>query len=81
MPSGEGKRRNECAEWHVAWLAERHHYAGFNLWKMVQRNKLDRKACARLCRAFLWRQFEGETGLISGAFITSIKTRLKLKHC
>ena len=48
---------------------------------MAQTNKLDRKACARLCRAFLWRQFEGETGLISGAFITSIKTRLKLKHC
>ena len=24
---GEGKRRNEFAEWHVAWLAEWHNYA------------------------------------------------------
>ena len=33
---GEGKRRNEFAEWHVAWLAVRHNYAEFNLWKMAQ---------------------------------------------
>ena len=25
--SGEGKRRNEFAEWHLAWLAEWHNYA------------------------------------------------------
>ena len=29
--SGEGKRRNEFAEWHVAWLAEWHNYAEFNI--------------------------------------------------
>ena len=29
--NGEGKRRNEFVEWHVAWLAERHNYAEFNL--------------------------------------------------
>ena len=29
--NGEGKRRNEFAEWHVAWLAEWHSYAEFNI--------------------------------------------------
>ena len=66
--NGEGKRRNEFAEWHVAWLAERHNYAEFNLWKMAQRNKLNRKACARLCRVFFGAKFEGAIA------------RLKLKH-
>ena len=47
--TAEGKRRNEFAEWHVAWLAERHNLIEeFNLWKMAQRNKLKRKACARV---------------------------------
>ena len=48
---GEGKRRNEFAEWHVAWLAEWHNYAEFNIrsW-MIQRNKLNWKE-----RPF-WRQ-------------------------
>ena len=65
----EGKRRNEFAEWHVAWLAERHNLIEeFNLWKMAQRNKLKRKACARLCRAFFGAKFEGAIA------------RLKLKH-
>ena len=49
--TGEGKRQNEFAEWHVAWLAEWHNYAEFNLWKMAQRKKFNRKACARFCRA------------------------------
>ena len=49
---GEGKRRNEFAEWHVAWLAEWHNYAECKIWKMAQRNKLNWKTCARLCRAF-----------------------------
>ena len=57
--NGEGKRRNEFAQWHVAWLAERHNYAEFNLCKMAQRNKLNRKACARLCHAFVGAKFEG----------------------
>ena len=41
---GEGKRRNEFAEWHVPWLAEWHNYAEFNMrsW-MIQRNKLNWK--------------------------------------
>ena len=65
----EGKRRNEFAEWHVAWLAERHNLIEeFNLWKMAQRNKLKRKACARLCRVFFGAKFEGAIA------------RLKLKH-
>ena len=29
--SGEGKRRNEFAEWHVAWRAEWHNYAKYDL--------------------------------------------------
>ena len=67
--TGEGKRRNEFAEWHVAWLAERHNLIEeFNLWKMAQRNKLKRKACARLCRAFFGAKFERAI------------TRLKLRH-
>ena len=66
--TGEGKRQNEIAEWHVAWLAERHNYAEFNVWKMVQRNKLNRKACARLCSALFGAKFEGAIA------------RLKLKH-
>ena len=49
---GEGKRQNEFAEWHVPWLAEWHNYAECKIWKMAQRNKLNWKACARLCRAF-----------------------------
>ena len=28
---GEGKRRNEFAEWHVAWRAEWHNYAKYDL--------------------------------------------------
>ena len=51
-PNGEGKRRNEFAEWHVAWLAEWHNYAECKIWKLAQRNKLNWKACARHCRAF-----------------------------
>ena len=48
---GEGKRWNEFAEWHVAWLAEWHNHAEFNIssW-MIQRNKLNWKE-----RPF-WRQ-------------------------
>ena len=34
---GEGKRGNEFAEWHVAWLAERHYYAEFNLCRMTKK--------------------------------------------
>ena len=59
--TGEGKRRNEFAQWHVAWLAKWHYYAECNIWKMAQRYKLNRKACARLCRALFWRQFEWAT--------------------
>ena len=66
--SGEGKTRNDFAEWHVAWIAERHNYAEFNSWKMEQRNILNRKACVSLCRAFFVAKFEGEIA------------RLKLKH-
>ena len=66
--TNEGKRQNEFAEWHVAWLAERHNYAEFDLWKMAQRNKLNRKAWACLFRAFFDAKFEGAIA------------RLKLKH-
>ena len=50
--NGEGKRQNEFAEWHVAWLAEWHNYAECKIWKKAQRNKLNWKVCGRLCRAF-----------------------------
>ena len=66
--SWEGKTQNEFAEWHVTWLAERHNYAEFNWWKMEQRNKLNRKACVRLCRTFFVAKFEEAIA------------RLKLKH-
>ena len=29
--TGEGKRRKEFAEWYVAWRAEWHNYAKYNL--------------------------------------------------
>ena len=34
---GEGKRWNEFAEWHVAWLAEWHNYAECNIWKCAKK--------------------------------------------
>ena len=40
---GEGKRRHEFAEWHVAWLAEWHNYAECHILRMTQRNKLNWK--------------------------------------
>ena len=40
---GEGKRRHEFAEWHVAWLEEWHNYAECNILRMTQRNKLNWK--------------------------------------
>ena len=39
--SGEGKRRNEFAEWHLASLVERHNYAECNICRMTKRNKLN----------------------------------------
>ena len=47
---GEGKRRNEFVEWHVAWLAEWHNFVECNICRMTQRNKLKWKV-----RPF-WRQ-------------------------
>ena len=38
---GEGKRRNEFVQWHVAWFAEGHNYAECKIWKFAQRNKLN----------------------------------------
>ena len=40
---GEGKSRNEFAEWHVAWLAEWYNFAECNICRMIQRNKLNWK--------------------------------------
>ena len=40
VSNGEGKRRNEFAEWHVAWLAEWYNYVECNICRMTQRNKL-----------------------------------------
>ena len=48
---GEGKRWNEFAKWHVAWLVEWHNYPECKIWKMAQRNILNWKTCARLCYA------------------------------
>ena len=41
--NGEGKRPNEFAEWHVAWLTEWHNYAECKICRMTKRNKLNRK--------------------------------------
>ena len=40
---GEGKRRNEFAEWHVAWLAEWHNYAEFRVcsFRRIQKRIFD----------------------------------------
>ena len=78
--AGECKRRNEFVEWHVAWLAESHNYAEFNLWKMAQRKKFNRKACAHLCSAFFGANLSKQSIKFAGPFITAIKARLKLKH-
>ena len=40
---GEGKRRNEFAELHVAWLVEWHNYVECNICRMTQTNKLNSK--------------------------------------
>ena len=32
---GEGKRRKEFAEWHVAWRAEWHNYAKYEICGMT----------------------------------------------
>ena len=32
---------------------------------MAQRNKLNRKSYARLCRVFFWHKFEGATALLA----------------
>ena len=34
---GESKGRNEIAEWHVAWVAERHNYTERNICRITQR--------------------------------------------
>ena len=44
--SGEGKRRNVFAVWHVAWLGEWHNYAECNICRLTKRNKLDWKVSA-----------------------------------
>ena len=68
--SGEGKRRDEFAVWHVARLAEWHNYAECKIWKRAQTNKLNWKTWARLCRAFflapIW-----VSNFFSGPFITA----------
>ena len=56
--NGEGKRRYEFAEWHVAWLAEWHNYAEFNLWKMAQRKKIQQESMRASLPLLFWRQFE-----------------------
>ena len=39
--SGEGKTKNEFAEWHAAWLAEWHNYVECNICRMTERNRLN----------------------------------------
>ena len=55
---GAGKRGNEFAEWHVAWLAEWHNYAEFNLWKMAQRKNIQQESMRASLPRLFWRQFE-----------------------
>ena len=56
--NGEGKMRNEFAEWHVAWLAKWHNYAELNLWKMAQRKKIQQESMRASLSRLFWRQFE-----------------------
>ena len=60
---GERKGRNEFAEWHVAWLAEWHNYAEFNLWKMKHA-----RVSAAPFLAPIWRN-----NRFAGPFIAAIK--------
>ena len=62
---GEGKRRNEFAEWHVAWLAEWHNYAEFNnLRKIAQKKKIHQESMRSSLPRLLWRQFERAIDLL-----------------
>ena len=65
------KRRNEFAEWHVAWLAERYNYAEYKICKMAQRNKFYWKACARRCCAFFFLAPIWVSNCFAGPFITA----------
>ena len=56
---GEGKRRNEFAEWHAAWLVEWYNYVECNICGMTQRNKLNWKG-----RLF-WRKINPQTLILT----------------
>ena len=56
---GEGKRRNEFAEWHAAWLVEWYNYVECSICGMTQRNKLNWKG-----RLF-WRKINPQTLILT----------------
>ena len=47
--------------WNGMWHGLRNDIIMRNLMAQKKKNKLNGEACARLFRAFLWRQFEGAT--------------------
>ena len=84
---GEGKRRNEFAEWHVVWLAEWHNYVECNICRMTQRNKLNwkvrpfwRQSICKRSRCFnidiRWRSKSHEGSLSISLFRTATKILL-----
>ena len=50
-----------------------------NVWKISQRNKLNRKACTRICRPFFWRHFAGATAL-PVRILLLLKQMISLKY-
>ena len=85
---GEGKRRNEFAEWHVAWLAEWHNYVECNICRMTQRSTLNWKVYPFLVPINLktqplfynvdiqWQSKSHESSLLISLFCTATKIRL-----
>ena len=66
---GESKRRNEFAEWHVAWLAEWHNYAECKIWKMRKEINWTEKHVCVFAAPFLapiW-----VSNVFAGPFITA----------
>ena len=85
---GEGKRRNDFAEWHVAWLAEWPNYVECNRCRMTQRSKFKLKRvpffwyqstckCSRYFNVDIqWQSKSHEGSLLISLFCTATKIRL-----
>ena len=69
MGCNEGKRQNEFAKWHVAWLVQWRNYAECDICKMTLRNKFNSKAVPFLVP--IWRSSQCQVQL----FLTRLSTR------